>query len=396
MIKEHTYTRPKSYNIYDYLQVNSNFFFAEKFEMCIPKKPYIINLSLKKLDMEQLQLLLEDTVFGKYDNVLELTTIHGTFLFFSITDMDKKETIIEFMKNNSQEYKTYHFSNVDYFSYGRFAIAENGKIVRYLSYNSEAMREEDIVTWIGKPHNYEYATKTFYTKQKLIDCQMTFDSDVVCDMVDYYLPFVREDMEISSLKIYSKNKNIKKYINNFLNQKQTYEEVDKEKSEEAIENLLKAETNYFSTSIILYKNGKVNISNNLICVYELKDFNSKIFASKKRKQINILRTSREEFFNILLEFFYDYKNGEISTLGEYSSYINQDTREEKHIYFQIIGNFNKLQTKTRFFVDTGRTYNTKLEDYENINRKIKYVGTKFSRKVTDRLYREIIKKIKRF
>ena len=378
------------FNIYDYVQVNSNFFFANEFSKDFSGKKYSAKISLKQLNENNIQYLLEDIAFGDEHNALYLKTNKGCFFLFHISDLDDNKTTIEMLKNNSTITPTYLFSNVDYFNYGRFSFAENGKITRFLSANSEAETEEDIVTWIGKPHKFEYETHTFYTKQKLIDCEMFFDSDIVCEMIEFYLPFVGEEIDILEAKIFSNNKNIKTHTKSVLTNKKFYEKFDKSKYKDAINHLIDSHAPYFSTLILVKKNGNVTLTNRMICAYEEISPTAKILFSNRQENINILRTSKEEFYNLLLNFVYDYKNAEVTTLADASKKLPLAIYDQNHYLMQLIGKFENYYLKPILSYDTGRFYDKATDEYQNKNRKLVDFGSKITKKHIFNLYSKII------
>jgi hypothetical protein len=379
------------FNIYDYVQVNSNFFFANEFSKDFSGKNYSAKVPLKLLNENNIQYLLEDIAFGDEHNALYLKTNKGCFFLFHISDLDNNKTTIEMLKNNSTTTPTYLFSNVDYFTYGRFGIAENGKITRFLSANSEAENEEDIVTWIGKPHKFEYETHTFYTKQKLIDCEMFFDSDTVCEMIEFYLPFINAEIDILEAKIFSNNKNIKTHLKSVLTNKKSFDKFDKTKYKNAINHLIDNHAPYFSTLIVVKKNGNITLTNRMICAYEEISPTAKILFSNRQENINILRTSKEEFYNMLLNFVYDYANAEITTLAEASKKLPLSIYDQNHYLMQIMGKFENYYLKPNLSYDTGRFYNKSTDEYLNKNRSIVDIGTKINKKYILTLYDEIIK-----
>ena len=192
-----------------HLQVNSNFFYSEKLNFNCHKN--FKKVSLKDFNDYDLFEFIETFIFREEKDIfIHLKTNKGEFILLNVLSDIDKDTILKFLKENSSFHPTYYFRNVDYFSYGVFGYANDNKIERYLSYNSEAMEDENVVEWIGKPHKWEYATHTFYTKKKLEDCEMSFDSNDVCDMILYYLPFIREDIIINDFIVYSSNN---KYVN---------------------------------------------------------------------------------------------------------------------------------------------------------------------------------------
>lgn len=204
--------------LYQHLQVNSNFFYANTLNLSKFDNYVKTKIKIKKYSQQHFDTLIESLVFSEQKlYVFIKTKDKGEFLLSNIDSNISKDEAIEYLKLNSANQTAYLFDNVDYFAYGRFAVANNGKIERYLSFNSEPRDDENIVEWIGKPHKWEYETHKFFTKKKLEDFEMIFDSDTVCEMVEYYLPFINEDLDIKELIVFSKE-NIN-YYNPYKTQK---------------------------------------------------------------------------------------------------------------------------------------------------------------------------------
>ena len=381
------------FNIYDYVQVNSNFFFSEKFCDNFSNKKYSFKIPLKILNKDNIQGLFEDVAFGDKSSALYLKTNKGCFFLFSISDIEDNNIVVEMLKNNSKEASTYYFSNVDYFSYGKFGVAENGKITRYLAVNTEANEEKDIVAWIGKPHKFEYETHTFFTKQKLMDCEMFFDSDVVCDMVTYYLPFVCDDVKIIEAKVFSDDKDIGKLIKNILSDKKTYEKINKEKLNNSLNHLIKNQAPYFSTHFIVNKNGFVTIINKLITVYGEFSPTTKVLSSLKQETINIIKMTKVKFYNLVLSYIYDYENAKIVELGEISRSLPKNIYNKNHYMMQILGTFKNKTLKPFISYDTGRYYDKQTDEYINKNRKFVKCGRHLNKRHINAFYDAIIKNI---
>jgi ribonucleotide monophosphatase NagD (HAD superfamily) len=179
----------------DYTQINSNFFYSKHITPYNKLGKYEFKVNPKKLTQIQFNRLMEHVVFKKGFATL-IQTKQGDFVFYGVTQDFTPKQVQNSIANLAKTEPTYFFRNVDYFNYGEFGYAENGKIVRYLKYNSEATDDENVVEWVGKPHDWEYNSHTFYTKQKLEDCEMFFDSEAVCNMIDYYLPFIKDGVDI--------------------------------------------------------------------------------------------------------------------------------------------------------------------------------------------------------
>jgi len=288
-------------NIYDYLQVNSNFVYAEKLDFSFAVGLKRAKINVKKYTNTEFCALLENSIFDEKLIYIHLITKQGEFILSNATNQPPHDKVQEYLKSNSLKYKTYYFSNVDYFSFGRFGIAENGKLVRYLAYNCEATDDEDIVVWIGKPHDWEYSTHTFYTKKKLEDCEMCFDTESVCDMIDYYLPFVDGELDILSCYMYCEDKvhmatiqknakKIRKHSNNKLNKNDL----------KNVHNFLQGNNASNFSFILRVSNNKIVVDSQFVYVYNPDDAleNQKVLANFNTNYILYrLIDKPEELFN---------------------------------------------------------------------------------------------------
>jgi hypothetical protein len=188
-------------NIYKLAQTHSRFIYSAKLDDSILQDFNSYN-KFKKIDDYTLDVFSSFFIESEYDAYLKISTNKGEFLFTNFSNSFTNEQFIEYLKVNSIHDETYYFANTDYYNYGVFGFAKDGKIERFLSFDEE--KEDEMVTWIGKPHKWEVETHTFYTKKKLLDMEMFFSSDEVCDMIDFYLPFINEDLIINNFTFYYK------------------------------------------------------------------------------------------------------------------------------------------------------------------------------------------------
>ena len=128
----------------------------------------------------------------------------------------------------------------------------------------------------------------------------------------------------------------------------------------------------------------------MICAYEEITPTAKILFSNRQENINILKTSKEEFYNLLLNFVYDYKNAEVTTLAEASKKLPLAIYDQNHYLMQLIGKFENYYLKPILSYDTGRFYDKATDEYQNKNRKLVDFGSKITKKHIFNLYSKII------
>ncbi len=360
-----------------YLQVNSNFFYSEKLNIK-PSKGYK-KVNLKKLNAEELGSTLESIVFSENkNNFIHIKTNKGEFVLLTVTSDITKEQTLDFLKENSSKYPTYYFRNVDYFDFGIFGYAQNGKIERYLSYNSEAMGDENIVEWIGKPHKWEYATHTFYTKKKLEECEMSFGWDEVCNMIYYYLPFITEEVEILEVNAYTKNKQIKKV------QKCKYKKVRKDILTKLYVTVLSHEIPGILINALVYDDSVILHDLMLGVIKENKEdkLENQILFSNLVSKINYNENNSEiEFHNGLVQLLEASTNSEVKTLKEIAPYIKK-LKEEKELYYLYISPINKNKYKLELL--------KRGEQKETI-----FIGYNFNKKNSNKIYKILNKEYKK-
>lgn len=356
-----------------YCQVNSNFFYSEKLNIKPPKEYKKVNL--KKLDADELGTILESIVFGdNKNNFIHIKTNKGEFVLLTVTNDITKEQTLEFLKQNSINYPTYYFRNVDYFSFGIFGYAENGKIERYLSYNSEAMGDENIVEWIGKPHKWEYETHTFYTKKKLEECEMFFDWETVCEMIYYYLPFITEEVEILEFNVYTKNKESIKRIKKDL--KYEYKKIKKDTLNKLYVTMLSHNINCLLINALVYDD---RIVMHDLMVSILKENKEDILDNDVLFQ-NLIsdvryeeKYSEIEFHNGLVQLVDALPNVESKKLKDVAPYIKR-LKEEKELYYILITLINKKRYKIELL--------KRGTNKENI-----FIGYNFNKKNSNKIYK---------
>lgn len=364
-----------------YLQVNSNFFYSEKLNIK-PSKGYK-KVNLKKLNEEELGSTLESIVFSENkNNFIHIKTNKGEFVLLTVTSDITKEQTLDFLKENSSKYPTYYFRNVDYFDFGIFGYAQNGKIERYLSYNSEAMGDENIVEWIGKPHKWEYETHTFYSKKKLEECEMSFGWDEVCNMIYYYLPFVNDELKILEFNVYSKNKESIKQIKNALTYK--YKSVNKETLKKLYITMLSHNIPGILINALVYDDSVILHDLMLGVVKEHKEdqLENQILFSNLVSKINHNEKHREiEFHNGLVQLINASINSEVKTLKEIAPYIKK-LKEEKELYYLYISPINKNKYKLELLK-------------RGINKENIFIGYNFNKKNSNKIYKILNKEYKK-
>lgn len=364
--------------IEQHCQVNSHFFYSENLNLEFLKN--FKKVTINDIDSYLFNYFTEDIVFSENKEVyINVKTNKGHFLFLTVTSDITKEQILDYLKNNSKDSPIYYFRNVDYFSYGQFGYAENGKIERYLAYNSEAMEDENIVEWIGKPHKWEYATHTFYTKKKLEECQMSFDSDAVCEMIYYYLPFITENLEIENYTIYSKNAKAIKAIKKALNYK--YKKVSKNTMKQTYNLFSKFNINHAFINALVFEDSII-MHNLTLCVLEEKeDFkdNEILFYNLVSSTNYDERFSEIEFHNGFVQLINEIPNSQRKTLIEVAPYINKLRKDEKAFFYIAITCLSKKKFKIE------------LLKKGNQNSSPIFIGYNFGKKVTSKIYEELKK-----
>ena len=369
--------------LYQYLQTNSNYFYANKLNLSKFDNYTKTKIKIKKYTQEKFDSLIENLIFGEQElYVFIKTKDKGEFLLSNINIHLSKNEAIEYLKLNSIEQAVYLFDNVDYFSYGRFGIAKNGKIERYLSYNSEPIDDENMVEWIGKPHKWEYETHTFFTKKKLEDCEMFFDSDIVCEMSEYYLPFITESLDFNEIIVISKEKL------NYNNSKKTQKLSLNRKNLSKINDVFK-KYNVSFLSLTINSNDKgIILSNYLLRLLSESNpinINDKILSSNT---IKILWTNtdnlKKSLLNDLTQVIIDFANAKEDYL------IN--------IRNKLIDIDNKLGASNlfyiHFFIKKKNKYNLILTSKKE-NHDIEHnLGNKLNLKTIDKILKLIGQNVK--
>lgn len=361
-------------NIFNYLQVNSHFVYSEDFNIDFAKDLYACKLKLRKFKDNTFCDFLENAIFGKETVYVHIKTNQGQFILTNVANEIEDKKVQEYITLNSQKSPTYYFSNVDYFLYGRFGYAEEGKIVRYLSYNSEAA-EGDEVAWIGKPHNWEYESHTFFSKQKLENGEMDFGSNEVCEMVEFYLPFIHNDLNILECEIYGTDK---QYINSFVKPKK----INKEKLKKldlanSYERFKQYDVN--TIRLLIYANSfNIIIDNHFLGALKYTDINDLIFLSCDKKYIVNHRVgleSKVDFYNKLTKSLIEAAN---ATEKGCADLVDELTKVNQLNPYYLVFKFIK---PTKFEIH--------LID-ENANKQI-YFGTKLSQKISNEIFDIILK-----
>jgi len=297
-----------------HLQVNSKFFYTQSFDLTTIKYNHKKKIKFKKLSQSDFDMKIEDFVFTNENEIyIHIKTKYkGEFLLTNVTFEINKNDAIEILTKNAKNQTVYLFDNVDYFSYGRFAIANNEKIERYLSFNSEVSDDENIVEWIGKPHSWEYETHTFFTKKKLEDFEMSFDSDVVCEMSEYYLPFMNDDLQITEITLYSKDEVI---INN---KKKVQKETRNTLNLPKIYDILQKSGISFASITLSVTNNCVIFSDHILRVFTTKEkatIDDKILSSNKMEVLwTMVDNFKEKFLDKLFLLINDIQNATITNL----------------------------------------------------------------------------------
>ena len=375
-------------------QVNSNFFYSKHFNFNIMPYKTKFSVNPKKLNQPQFNSLMEFVVFTE-GYVTHIETSEGEFLFYGVThDLETKQ-ILSILKNQAQFAPIYFFRNVDYFSYGEFGYAEDGKIVRYLKVNSEPTDNEEVVEWIGKPHKWEYDTHTFYTKEKLENFEMFFDSDNVCEMIYYYLPFVTKQVEIKNITIYSYAENGKKFVDGVLKGKPFIElkEITKHEKAEIYKNLIHNNLESAGTIILVYKD-KIMFNNYLINSVGF-DMNipekSYVTATPKSQTIFNRNLNFKTFNNAVIDFIIDYKNAKKMHYTEAQNYLQKVDKEQNYFQTHLVTDFFEKDQTLVVAYGIGRHFNFERKMYTDIRNTSFLAGQSFDLKTIKKLYKSVLK-----
>ncbi len=384
--------------IEDWCQVNSNFFFSKsELEFDGFKNYKKLDVNVKKLTQTSLNNMFSHFVFDTKDNIIKLTTNHGNFVFYGVTQEFEPNQIKEMLNTYSKD-TLYYFNNVDYFTYGCFGVASNNKIERLLRYNSEASSEEDEITWVGKAHLWETETHTYYSKQRLTEGEMSFGWEEVCEMVLYYLPFVSNDVNILGMTVYSNSQYLKEDITNLLSEKpvKNHDEFSVLDENDLFKSLVSNNTRQTISTVVLKKD-KLIFFNKIVSVDVSNLFNNdvKFFTNTESRTIKYSNLNFENFYGAFLAIVRAYKNARLLSPQQIQSAMSFSEQSDGDVVCNLVTNYNYASKKysVNFVYD-------KIFDEEN-NVHVDYragqesVGDKFDRKTAEKVYKIIIKSVKK-
>lgn len=376
------------------VQVNSNFFYCKQFNIGTMPGKNILELNPKKLTQLQFNKLMEHVVFTK-GYATKIKTNNGEFLFYSATNNFTPKVVQNFIINQSKFGPAYYFRNVDYFSYGEFGYAEDGKIVRYLKCNSEATDNENVVEWIGKPHTWEYETHTFYTKEKLENFEMSFDSESICDMVYFYLPFLKNDVKVENITIYSNQPNLKKLINGVLKDKpfENLLEFTSKHHAEIVKNLIHNNVETASTTILIYKD-KLFFNNYVVNTDKYKKddpIRTDILHDPSNLTIKTKDLNFNKFYNTLIKFIVNYKNAKQTNFKVVQKSLQTIKANDKYFQAHIITDFFEQDKKSIIAFAITKYFNNVLNCYTDQYNVTKIMGDCIDVKAVKKIYKEILK-----
>ncbi len=378
----------------DYTQINSNFFYSKHITPYNKLGKYEFKVNPKKLTQTQFNRLMEHVVFKKGFATL-IQTKQGDFVFYGVTQDFTPKQVQNSIANLAKTEPTYFFRNVDYFNYGEFGYAENGKVVRYLKYNSEATDDENVVEWVGKPHDWEYNSHTFYTKQKLEDCEMFFDSEAVCDMIDYYLPFIKDGVDIENITIYSNQEKVKQIITATIKNK-PYVELLKFTSyshAEIVKTLIKHNIESTGTTVLILKD-KIIMNNYLLnsTNFKKEDENKQfIISDKSTVTIPLKSLNFKNFNNYLLKLIHCYKNAEKVNYKVVQKRLQVPDQNENYFQAYIVSDFFEQDKKIIVGFGVAKYYNKQLKAYTEQFNYTKLAGVNFETKTFKKIFKEIKK-----
>ena len=378
----------------DYTQINSNFFYSKHITPYNKLGKYEFKVNPKKLTQIQFNRLMEHVVFKKGFATL-IQTKQGDFVFYGVTQDFTPKQVQNSIANLAKTEPTYFFRNVDYFNYGEFGYAENGKIVRYLKYNSEATDDENVVEWVGKPHDWEYNSHTFYTKQKLEDCEMFFDSEAVCNMIDYYLPFIKDGVDIENIIIYSNQEKVKQIITAAIKNK-PYVELLKFTSyshAEIVKTLIKHNIESMGTTVLILKD-KIVMNNYLLnsTNFKKEDENKQfIISDKSTVTIPLKSLNFKNFNNCLLKLIHCYKNAEKVNYKVVQKRLQVPDQNENYFQAYIVSDFFEQDKKIIVGFGVAKYYNKQIKAYTEQFNYTKLAGVNFETKTFKKIFKEIKK-----
>lgn len=378
----------------DYTQINSNFFYSKHITPYNKLGKYEFKVNPKKLTQTQFNRLMEHVVFKKGFATL-IQTKQGDFVFYGVTQDFTPKQVQNSIANLAKTEPTYFFRNVDYFNYGEFGYAENGKVVRYLKYNSEATDDENVVEWVGKPHDWEYNSHTFYTKQKLEDCEMFFDSEAVCDMIDYYLPFIKDGVDIENITIYSNHEKVKQIITATIKNK-PYVQLLKFTSyshAEIVKTLIKHNIESMGTTVLILKD-KIIMNNYLLnsTNFKKEDENKQfIISDKSTVTIPLKSLNFKNFNNYLLKLIHCYKNAEKVNYKVVQKRLQVPDQNENYFQAYIVSDFFEQDKKIIVGFGVAKYYNKQLKAYTEQFNYTKLAGVNFETKTFKKIFKEIKK-----
>lgn len=378
----------------NYTQINSNFFYSKHITLSSKLGKYEVKINPKKLDQTKFNRLMEHVVFKKgYATLIQ--TKQGDFVFYGVTQEFKPKQVQNSIANLAKTEPTYFFRNVDYFNYGEFGYAENGKIVRYLKYDSEAKDDENVVEWVGKPHDWETNSHTYYTKQKLEDCEMFFDSDAVCDMINYYLPFIKNGVDIENIVIYSNQEKAKKIIDSAIKNKPYVQllKFTNYSHAEIIKTLIKHNIESAGTTVLIFKD-KIILNNYLLNSKNfIKEDDNKntIIYDKSTATILLKDLNFKNFNNTLLKLIHNYKNAEKVNYTVVQKCLQNINRDNNHFQAHIVSDFFEQDKKIIVGFGVGRYFNKQLNSYTEQFNYTKLAGVNLETKTFKRIYKEIKK-----
>lgn len=318
----------------DYFSVNSQFFYSKVFDKTVYKKYKAT--PLKNLSEDSVTNMLSTIAFDSEDTHLVIDTSIGQFFYTSALNTLSHSAVQDILKT-SKDNPVYYFSNVDYFSFGRFGLGEDSKVTRYLSFNSEPADDENVVEWIGRPHKWEYATHTFYTKKKLEDFEMDFSYSEVCDMIAYYIPALQEDIEVYNITILSTSakriKNITKV------QKGVYRKLNGKTIRDIYSHSVRHKVRDYTISGYV-GGGKITFTNHFL--YAIDDISvlereARIVYSSLRGEVTMGdRNEVLDFHNILIQMVEDIVGATVEKLKDVGANIQQIERKSYHRFYILV------------------------------------------------------------
>ena len=187
------------YNLSNY-KLNSHFFYASKIDINTFEDFFITNISLKKINQKSLENLVKGISSSVDNSYLYLSTANGDFLFSSLNNYLKTNSIIDYLNVMSKSSNALYFYSDKNKSSMRFGFSKDGSLMKFISkINTEIEDPDDEIEWISKSN--EIDEKFNLSKNKNGD---NFNFDIIKQMIDYFLNESFENIDVIKVSILHK------------------------------------------------------------------------------------------------------------------------------------------------------------------------------------------------